>query len=539
MTDQDMPLDRGAPEGTLAEGKGENTEGSGTTEPNAPEERSKQYVTDKQRARRKKRQGRGRRVGTSVLAALTGALVSAGVAVAAHAGLAEPEEPAVAQASLANAHTTSTFVCDAPISRTIQGGINAAEVDENITGWAGAFVLPGAVASPLGAGQDVSANSKVDVQFSGALPSTLLGASELGTPALASLIEASGGVVAGANTHSAAAGDMRGIAVSPCQWPRNTAWLVGGASQVGSSLALTVTNPGQTSISVTVSGYSSRGPLDLGANSVIHLVGGATERIVLDGLLPDDPRIALQLFSDTGPFAAWLQTLALDGVSPAGIDLITHANVASHLRIPGLVIARQDSESALPDPNQSAVVRIANPADEAATVNITVTNEDGTAPLPGGTDVVIAAESVLDLSLTGLAPGSYVADVESSHDVAAGIFSRRIDDAGADVAWIPAQFPITEAGVAVGPYAGTLVLAGTGEATWRTYDAAGKELKDARVDVDGVATVEIAQEAAYVVVNTDSPMYGNVWIAGENGISAAPLVQDSATSQAVRLTVVN
>lgn len=487
---------------------------------------------------------RKNRPGIRILATLTGALViglAAGTAVAGYES--EPAQPTSAPAPQAeDIELTSSLVCDGGIARTIQGGINVENVDEEIVGWAGAYGSPDVVFAPVG---DLDGA----LTFDGALPPDVAGTSALGVPELSGTLEVTGGIAAGASMHSATAGDLRGVAVNPCQWPTNTLWLVGGSSEVGSSLELTVTNPGLTQVSVAASAFSSRGELDLGANSMLHLAPGSSRTVLLDGIIPEDPRIALQLFSGTGPFTASLQTSALDGVTPAGIDVVTSSDFGTNLVIPGLVIDPQSGpgggtdtqeDGTLPDPATTAALRMVNPNEDAATVHISVLGADGTVPLPGGSDVVVAAGSVLDLTLDGLAPGTYAIQVESTVDVSAGLSVTRTDAAGKDVAWLAAREPITDGGaVAIGPLEARLVLVGSAEATWWAYNISGEQLTENSVHVNGVSAIDIPAEAAFVVVSADTELYGSVWIANEDGITSIPLTQDSSTSQAVSLTVAN
>ncbi len=478
------------------------------------------------------------RVTRQMSAALTGAIAFAIAAGTAMAGYdSTPNDPAFAPAPRTEAvQATSWLVCDGGFSRTIQGGINVEDVDEDITGWAGAYGSPDVTFVPQGE----AAGSPLT--FDGALPSDALGSTTMGTPELAGTFDVAGGIVAGASTHSAVAGDMRGIATNPCQWPTNTVWLVGGSSEVGSSLELTVTNPGGTQVSVAANVFSSRGKLDLGANSMLHLAPGASETVLLDGLIAEDPRIALHLFSDTGPFTASLQTSSLDGVTPAGIDMITTSDFGTDLVIPGLVIDAEDGdgEGSLPDPNTAALLRVVNPSEETATVEISVRSADGAEPLPGGSDVAVAAGSVLDLSLDGLAPGSFAIDVNADLDVSAGLSVIRTDEAGRDIAWLPAQRPITNGGsVAIGPRDARLIFVGTSDVTWTSYSESGEQLSKKDVTINGVATIDVPAQAAYVVVAAESEVYGSVWISDDNGITAVPFTQDFSTSQGVTLTVLN
>lgn len=476
-------------------------------------------------------------LGRSILAFITGAVaagLAAGAAVVGHH--VAPAASLTASAPVSEPKDTiSTLVCDGGISRTIQGGIDVEQVEENITGWAGALSGQEVIFTPEGTD---GAHS-----FEGVLPAQVLGESALGVPQIIGTLEVEGGIVAGASTHSASAGDLHSVAVSPCQWPAHSMWLVGGSSELGSSLELKVTNPGPTQVSVSLSGYSSRGRLDLGSNAMIHLAPQSSQAILLDGLLAADSRIALHLFSKTAPFTASLQSSALEGARPAGVDVITASNIGTDLVIPGLVIDG-DSDSRdgglLPDSGTTAALRVVNPNTESAQITISVLTADGSAPLPGGTQVQIAPETVLDLSLDGLSAQSHAIRVESTADVSAAVSVARADEAGRDIAWLPAQEAIMQTGAAAfGPLPARLVLAGTAQARWQAFDESGVQLGENTINVDTLGTVDLPAHTAFVAVSSDAEVYGAIWIADHNGIASVPLTEDSSTSQVVRITVQN
>ncbi|VEI12901.1 DUF5719 family protein [Trueperella bialowiezensis] len=476
-----------------------------------------------------------------LVAAVTGALALGLAAGAATAGYrADRQAPEFIAAPRAEVpHTDGAIVCTGGVIRAVQGGINVSDVDEAITGWAGAYSSHSAAAKPLGGGSDTD-GAPTSAEFTGVLPADALHTSDLGVPALTGAIHTGGTVVTGANTHSAAAGDLRGVSVNPCQWPANTVWLVGGASDVGSSLRVTIANPGKTPITVDMTALSSRGILDLGANSQVVLAPESTQSVVLDGLIPADPRIALRLASAGGAFSATMQTATLEGVTPAGIDTITQSEAGTKLVIPGLVInaAAGQEDSTLPDPAYSATLRVVNPNDEPATVSVGVRGTGGTEPLTGGTDVVVAAQSVLDLSLDGIAPGAYAIDVTANRGVTAAVNVTRTDEAGKDVAWLAATEPVSGTGAAAfGPLPASLVLVGQ-QATWIAYDDAGNELTREQVTIDGTTVVQMPEQAAFVSVDADD-VYASLWITTEHGIASVPLIQDMSASSSVRLTVGN
>lgn len=435
--------------------------------------------------------------------------LAAGAGIATATPWAQPAQPrTVAAPQGQTGPRPASLLCYASARSADTGGINAVDVDERKSSWAGVF-------SDAAATFDGTA-------FTGALPQQLLVSG-------AAVGVASGeGVIAGASIQTAEAGDSRGLIAAPCEWPTNTVWLVGGASGVGNWSTLMVRNASATATTINIDVYSSTGRLEIQGLTSLSLEAGGEATRDLTGLIPDDPRIAIRLSSETGSFVAAMQVLQLDGVTPAGIDMVTDSSAGTDVVIPGVVISDSGAAS----------LRVVNPHDEPTTVSVTTLGKEES-PLEGAQGVEVAPQSVLDLSLAGLAPGSYAFRVSANDDVAAGVSLTRTDDDGADVAWLAAREPVTRGGISAGPHEGTLVLSGSGQVNWRSYDSEGRELDNQTLTVDKVASVEIPAEAYYVRVEAREPMYGAALLHMETGVAWLALTQDSTSSQSVRLTVAN
>lgn len=244
-------------------------------------------------------------------------------------------------------------------------------------------------------------------------------------------------------------GDMRGLAINPCQWARQSMWLVGSQAGVGTYNVLSVANPGDQPITVSVAAFGERGRVDFAGSPEISVAPQAKVEVNLDGLLADTAQLALHLTSDSGPFSATLQTNELDGFTPRGISVVTNSDFATSLVMPGLVVTQPANVAPGADSeDQRATLRIVNPHDEELTADITVLGND-VEPLPGTPSVTLPAQSVLDLTLDGLSAGSYSVGVDSEKPLTASIKVAVASGEATDSAWIAGQLPIEAGGAMV------------------------------------------------------------------------------------------
>lgn len=444
---------------------------------------------------------------------------------------------------------TLALICNGGVQRTVEAGVNVNAGSETFGGGAGILDLTAANSTWLSF-EDNARASTADPDFATIkFPST----------GLANVTYADGvvyvrgnrgeaGRIAGSTLVRADQGDLRGLINNPCVWADNSTWLVGSDSEIGTYNVLHLANPMRTPITVTIEAYSATGKLDLGANATVNIPAQSRREIRLDGLVDPAERTAFHISSVAGQFAAAIQSNSLDGFTPAGIDMLTSADYGSSLVIPGVVIPASASHSAdtqsssLADPNTSATLRLVNPTDSEVTVDVSTVAAAQSADLPGGSDLRIAANAVLDLSLTGLIPGTYTVQVEASADVSAAVMlSESSGDAGTDVAWIAAQEPMFTAGARVA-VPGTLTVSSTEPttATVEMYTRSGDKTEE-QVTVDGVATLAVPAEIEYVWVDAQAPVVANVYmrskLAQGYGIAVAPLTAGADQSVATKVLV--
>ncbi len=260
----------------------------------------------------------------------------------------------------------------------------------------------------------------------------------------ARLLTAAGGADVAATVASVtAAGDLRGLSAASCAPPGVEHWLVGGGTKVGSSTQLVLQNPGRTPATVWIEVWGGQGrvPLVGGAQRVV----GPGQEVVaqVEAMAPEQRRVVVHVSATGGLIAAYLQTSALDGLIPMGIDdVVPGAAPGTTLTIAGV---RSDGQAVGDD--HAPHVRLLAPDNRAATVRVEAYGPQGAVPLRGAESVPLAAGAVTDLSLGGLPAGSYVVTVRSDVPVVAGAFQDRsgpaaglrAGDLAYDRAWIAAE----------------------------------------------------------------------------------------------------
>ena len=122
-----------------------------------------------------------------------------------------------------------------------------------------------------------------------------------------------------------------------------------------------------------------------------------------------------------GQVSAYLQDSLLDGFTPRGTDLVTAGTgPATTQVVPGIAVVATDVDAA-----DAGALRLLVPGDRDATASVRLLGPDGDVPLPGAQDLDLPAGEVTDVSLGGLAAGSYTAVVESTEAVVAGAMIAR------------------------------------------------------------------------------------------------------------------
>ncbi len=333
---------------------------------------------------------------------------------------------------------------------------------------------------------------------------------------------------------------LQGFVATGCVTASYEQWLVGGSTAVGRTSLIQLTNPGETSATVSLRAYGSDG--EAGATDGLVVAPGAERIVSLASFARslDDPVIRVQ--STGSPVAAQLQTTVERSLAPGGADQFAaisqpvNDSVIVGVRIAGAEAVAQASLGEGMD-DLAPVLRLFSPTGAAASVEVQITALPNTAAPNAPTGVVatlvedLAAEAVLEVPLNTLPDGQYQIRVRSEVPVLAAARVSYLTSAGSELVWQQAS-PWLDGTIALavaqGPGA-RIVIAAEDDASVSLTGPQGTST----VTVPQGGTVIPAEAGAWSVVS-DLPIAIAVVYSGQSGGAAAyPVPGAPAAADAV------
>ncbi len=245
----------------------------------------------------------------------------------------------------------------------------------------------------------------------------------------------------------AALSNLSGLAAANCVRPSSDNWLVGGDTSPGRETLLILSNPTDVDSSVNLEIIGSGGTVSAPGLSSISVPKSKTTVIPISGVAPNLSTFAIHIVSSGGALGTWLQVRTMRGLLPGGVELVgPSAEPAKSLVIPGIFLRGLADAAKLSADNPAyadltPTLRISSTATTQTTVTAQIV---GTNAKTYGTVIqqVIAPNSTMDIPITGLADGDYVALIDSSEPVRAAIRFNRTKAKKTDLAWAPAVSPL-------------------------------------------------------------------------------------------------
>jgi hypothetical protein len=232
-------------------------------------------------------------------------------------------------------------------------------------------------------------------------------------------------LLAGTQLQQGATEDVAGLAAVACTEASSDSWLVGGATDVGRTTLLLLSNPTAVTATVGLEIFGDNGAINApGADGI--LVEPGEQRVVsLAAYAPDLISPVVHVTSSGGLVQASLQHSIMRSLIPGGAEIITPSAAPNTTQIMTGValtgLAAQDSgEKGLITSDLEPTIRIAVPGDEAADVVLTVIGE-GTESVEIRT--TIEAQHTLQLPFTGITDGIYTVVVTGTQPIVAGVRS--------------------------------------------------------------------------------------------------------------------
>lgn len=448
------------------------------------------------------------------------------------------------------------FGCNGGVQQLVEKGLSVGDTPDNNTGWSGGLFI-GVKPQTMNARWKQYGKTTAQPITAKSFPASYNTTNALGESELRGTVFIKRGAykdshLVGTSAHRADAGDLRGLANNPCQWATNSLWLVGAASAVGTANQLVVSNPTANTITVKLSAYSSVGKKELGTSKEINIPSNSSKQISLDGIIPQDPRIALQLQAEAGTFIASLQTSVLAGFKPMGTTFIKPATAGKDIYISGLYLPAGTNitanlpvekntkpKSELVDKNVRATLRLVNTENSTREAKIYTFDTTGKeVALNAGKPIRLAPQAVLDLSLNDLRPGDHTLRVVTDGVVSAGVQVARVASAGTDITWLAARKGFTAGAASFALGTGRLILHGSqATVTWSAYTANGIELKTGTEQLSGIKGIDLPARANYVTVKADKEIHGGVAVSTKlksgMGVDWVPFNENISQSSSV------
>lgn len=336
-----------------------------------------------------------------------------------------------------------------------------------------------------------------------------------------------GALVAGSQSQVVDVNNFRGYAAAACAEPSGSIWLAGGATTVGRTSILSISNPSDVAAQVELTIYGEEGEVAAPGMKGIEVAPGAQRVLSLAGFAPGLLSPVVHVEARGGQVVAYLQQSIVRGLDASGLDLVGAApDPAAELVFPGVQIydaigvnralSLEDWDDVAP------VVRVFNSGEAATEVTVNVTPTD---PAQTGTSFPVQVEAgvVTDVPLDSgleaesgqaLADGVYTVTMSADQRIVGGVRTSAAADIGpietegvvqgpvSDLAWYSAAAPLegdTLMTVAPGPSPRlAAVNPGAEEVALALYADGGEDLTLV-VPAGGAASIPVAPGTAYTL----------------------------------------
>ena len=380
----------------------------------------------------------------------------------------------------------------------------------------------------------ISNNSSVGISSSSVGGATLLvaaGATEQGSAALNA-----------GQLQNVSSARLNGLLGASCQAPAAEHWLLGGDTSTGRETLLLLSNPSTVPTTINLEVYAEGGRVQASGLSGIAVSAGETQVVPLSSLIPETRAFAVRVSSRGAAVGAWLQQRTVRGLLYAGADFVSPVTeINQSLSIPGILVRGAKDAAALIAINDDyqdllPALRVFNPSDKSATFTAQIF---GANDKTFGTVIreTVAAHSVKDFTINGLADGDYAAFISSDQAVAASVRLPRSDKTkkpNTDFTWLQSATQLKGTQQITVPAAGIskLSLANLGNI------AANLTINGAALSIKAQGTVVVKTSAGPVTLRVDQgSIGGNLMVDVSGAIANLALVdyRNAGSQVAVRV----
>ncbi len=260
-------------------------------------------------------------------------------------------------------------------------------------------------------------------------------------------------LVGGAQSETVSNSEYSGLAAAGCTEPSADVWLAGGATSVGRTTLLLLSNPTQVASVVSIQLFGETGRITAPGMDGIAVPAGAQRVLSIAGFAPNVVSPVVHVQSTGGQVSATLEQTTVRGLAPGGADFVggTPAPALTTV-LPGIVVTGTASMQALQGKagfeDLETTLRIYLPSSSATTASVSILAENG-GLLGKPIQADLQPGTVTDFPLDQFSDGDYTAVVTSAVPVIASVRVSTADAAaatasgsttagGTDFAWVTA-----------------------------------------------------------------------------------------------------
>jgi len=245
--------------------------------------------------------------------------------------------------------------------------------------------------------------------------------------------------LSGAQSQQVSEGDLQGLTASSCAVASSDAWLTGGATTVGRTTLLVLTNPSEVPATVDLELFDETGEVLAPGTRGIVVPPSGQRVLSLAGFKPDMLAPVVHVTSTGGQVSAILQQSIVRGLAAGGVDLVDSAPLSSDIVIPGVLFTDVGAAQALRSGGEAYLdvvnaLRLFAPGTDEVELTVGLIPEDG-AQTGSTFDVTLDAGTVTEVSFEQVPTGTYTVQISATAPVAAGVRATSAVGATTDFAW--------------------------------------------------------------------------------------------------------
>jgi hypothetical protein len=244
---------------------------------------------------------------------------------------------------------------------------------------------------------------------------------------------------AGAQVQNAQSEDLTGLAAAACGEPSADSWLVAGATTLGQTSLVLLSNPTSVDATVTLDIYTETGHVSAPGATGIVVPAGAQKVVPLAGLAPSATAPVVHVTTTGGQVVASMQQSFEQGIQPRGVELAGSTGAPDRVQtIAGVTVASLAAITAAQSAESVGVdfpaVRILVPGDRDAKITIGAVGETGT-NAGNSYAQTVKAGNVAEIPLDNLKDGNFTVTVRSDVPVVAAVRTSVIGTKTRDFSW--------------------------------------------------------------------------------------------------------